>query len=946
MLRRRAPAPVPAKHGYWSMTPLLLTLAAFAIFWLLGLALLAAVGADTGSLRIALSAPAIGSCVLVLAAFVLSHAGFAIEHVATPLLIALPLVAVIVLAIRRPRLPASVIPVLVICGLGLALAISPMLAFGFRWLANANEDMSNYALSAQQLLHHGLLARIDISALARGKDYATTLTGLHLLGSRPGADMMLALASALTGHLPYEVFMPISFALNLCGVCAAGALAMQASKRWWAASVAALLLVISPLATFGVLQQLIAQVWGLAIGTALFALLMRAELHRARSTRPVAELIPIGILAAGLVAVYIELASALAAAYLLYLFVLGIRRELSPRALAFLALVALGVVVVILNLYFPTELRYLKVQAAAGVKGEKGVPLFGFTFVPAALPGVLGMQELRVLTVAPMLGLSIAAAGILLICTFVGAVVSAYRGVAAAVGLVAFAALAVLLAFSSADFGMYKLFMYIQPFLAATIAVWLTLDRKRWRWLLAIPVVLVVITEFPTQHAYVRESRDPIELPNASAPTLLPAFHHLAADVSGPIVAESENPTLIKLEAEIDRGRPIFFLGRDSFTSLLSAPVTGSAYEDEVRADKAYAWKKRAFDLFASKGPATDPFGDDVAASRSFTSSACQLVMPTGSEAVFNRRSLPEGSPALKTMACDAPRDLLAFVDSKLGQSFYLPEQRQDVSYYQLEPDFFFPGHTFAGFGRYALLRVLGPTRNARLELDITETLRHDGVNLLPPSAAVGATREPFPVVGRGSARVFSPPLRYQMIAGVPYIVLDLGENGELSKLPRSGLEGLYGRGEIIDPHFLTAYLRNVSLVSEVEFDHLRPPLALSRFPADLANEDLEYSGIYEDGWVGEDCYAVLAGGPAADLVVSGEVPVGAGKHLEVLVGGRVIASVAAPPGALSLRLRVPASRSSRRVELRFAASIKLRAPDLRPASAHLSFLGFVTLSS
>jgi hypothetical protein len=68
----------------------------------------------------------------------------------------------------------------------------------------------------------------------------------------------------------------------------------------------------------------------------------------------------------------------------------------------------------------------------------------------------------------------------------------------------------------------------------------------------------------------------------------------------------------------------------------------------------------------------------------------------------------------------------------------------------------------------------------------------------------------------------------------------------------------------------------------------------------------------------------------------------GAGKHLEVLVDKRIVASLPVAPGPLSLRVPVPASRSSRRVELRFASAIRLKAPDLRPASALLSFLGFV----
>jgi hypothetical protein len=38
----------------------------------------------------------------------------------------------------------------------------------------------------------------------------------------------------------------------------------------------------------------------------------------------------------------------------------------------------------------------------------------------------------------------------------------------------------------------------------------------------------------------------------------------------------------------------------------------------------------------------------------------------------------------------------------------------------------------------------------------------------------------------------------------------------------------------------------------------------------------------------------------------------------------------------------VPASTHNRRVELHFTSTIKLPAPDLRPAAAQLSFIGFV----
>ena len=265
------------------------------MWWLIGLGLLAGVRADTGSLRIALTAPALGTCVTLLPLFVFSEAGMAIDHCAVPVVVLL-IGAVVSLSVRRPVVHPAVLVVVALCVGGLLLGAWPMLKFGFGWIANANNDMANYALSATDLLHHGLLAPFDVVGLAHQRDYATLLQSLHKIGSRPGADITLAALSEWAGRLPYEVFMPLIFAFGLCGACGAGALAMQATSRWWAAAVAAAFLLISPLATFGALQQLLPQVWGLGLATALFALLMRVELHEGEGAK-LKDLVPIAFLA-------------------------------------------------------------------------------------------------------------------------------------------------------------------------------------------------------------------------------------------------------------------------------------------------------------------------------------------------------------------------------------------------------------------------------------------------------------------------------------------------------------------------------------------------------------------------------------------------------------------------------------------------------------------------
>jgi hypothetical protein len=286
-------------------------------------------------------------------------------------------------------------------------------------------------------------------------------------------------------------------------------------------------------------------------------------------------------------------------------------------------------------------------------------------------------------------------------------------------------------------------------------------------------------------------------------------------------------------------------------------------------------------------------------------------------------------------------KNTLIFTQSRLGQSFYLYLNRPAVSFYQLEHDYFYPGRTMAGLGRYVLFRILGPSKHVRLELDATATFIQDRSKALPPAAAVGATRSPLPLVGRGSARVYSPPLRPQMIGGQPYVLLDMGTSGRIPPSPRSTLGGLYGRSIPLDPRYLTAYVRDISVIGEAEFRRRRPPQEIGRFPDDLADNRLEYSGIYEDGWVGEDSYVVLESRPGADLVVRAQVLPIDGQELQVFVDGRRVASKRVKSGSLAMRVRVPSWGGPRRVELRWRAVGALAPPDTRRAVARLEHVGF-----
>src|SRR5687768_1536464 len=164
------------------MLALLLTIALFLAWTAIGAAGLALFGADLRDLRVALTSPILGTALTVVPLFVLSNAGVGMETGAPPVLIALLAGAAVVLVLRRPRPPRTVVPVFLVALTGLVLLGRPMFEFGFDWIANVSGDMAYYVLSAAHLSAHGLQSPVDVSALADNRELSTSTQQLSLRG--------------------------------------------------------------------------------------------------------------------------------------------------------------------------------------------------------------------------------------------------------------------------------------------------------------------------------------------------------------------------------------------------------------------------------------------------------------------------------------------------------------------------------------------------------------------------------------------------------------------------------------------------------------------------------------------------------------------------------------------------------------------------------------------
>jgi hypothetical protein len=902
------------------MLAVLTTLVLFAAWWLIGMAGFHLLRADLRDARVALTAPIFGSALTVLPLFTLSNFGLPMRIGGPPIAGVLVVAGAVVVARRRPQVALAALPVIALCVADLGLVGRPMFEFGFHWIANANGDMGYYVLSATELMDHGLRSAIDVQALAHNRDFPTASQGLNLAGLRPGTQITLGAVAAVWNRQPLDVYMPMALAANMCAICAVGALTMQAAKRWWGATVAAALLVASPLWAYGLMQQLLPQVWGVGLAVGLFAWLMRAGIHR-YPARLFPDLVVIAALAAALFIVYFEVAVSLVVAYLLYVFLLAARRGTSIRALAVLWGVPIAATLAITNVWLPRAIGYLHVVVSFGTSGgsSKGLPLFGYAVVPTALVGLAGLRQIYAAPGDAHMSATVAVAALLLVGALAACVATVARGAAAGVAMLGDVLIGVLLARNNNQFGLFKLYMYIQPFVAATIAVWLCSLKSR-RILVASAVLLAAVfgVQVTTLTSYVNNSVSPIDLRYASANDVLPKFRETIEHATKPVVTATDNFTLVELQAAIANKRPLYYLSRNLFTRT---------------------WQERTLLIPAPTHPVKLRFEENTAATKVLNGGNCLISLPTGSEVAINRRSLPEGSPAFEVLDCKTQSHRLAFITSRLGQPATLPLYRRAVSFWQLESDAAFPGRTFSAFGRYALFQIIGPTpKYVRVALEVTSTPISDS---LPPAAVTGEGRVLFPITGSGSARVVSPPIRPAVVGGRAYLVMDMGRNAALLHVPRPGLTGLWGNSIPLDPRALTSYVRDVSLISDSAYRTLRPPSAIRLFPAELSNPNLEYSGIYEDGWVSDDSYVVLPSGIQRVLVIHADALPLPHQRVDLLMDGKSIASRFVSGGALDWNVRLPSSLHRRRVELRWARTTHISLGDPRMATAQLFFLGF-----
>jgi len=930
-----------------------------------------------------LIAPGVGAATVVLPVFLLNRFNIPVRDFALPLTILFAFSAAAILWRNRPAIAFRQIrPFLIILAGAALLTGYPLLLYGFNWIAYGNNDMCSFVMTAHHFAAHGYHQLPGTTAMLENRDLGASYWFSYAIeGTRCGADLLLAWLISLTHLTGFQIYMPLLLALHLALIAAAGALVLRDSAWRDAAIVLCAWLAVSPLNTLGTMYQLMPQV----LGVTLLAISAAIVLEPLKIPALRFSLLAGGLMAA-LVIVYYEILPFLIVAIVLYHALQLFRRQETTRLLARCAIGTLFVAAIVLRSWIFSITPFLERQAGRSFEAaDPNLSVFPYYLVPSGLANLWGLVPIGG---GPIRGLAmnaaIAAGAVLLLAAAAASLWQAWNAQPAAVVATAMLAAGADLFFRGGDFGLFKLAMYIQPFLLGSLVLacfsvrsgdvaggadhrllWPANLRARfagdtarspappalystWRLL---PIMLIALVGLRSQIFYVRRSLGSAgsfaNLPHASDRKLLDQLARLrAAPHRDNIVSDANNPTLSSVEAVYLNPAQLDYPAADFFQVPANLDPDSAVFRMGHRlspalADRALALAKArqkkdgsaAFDMKpGGSGPEQDIFFRWNGAE-----AAHYDVLESGPEmSPLNHR---EAVPDLRLRPAESVSNHLIAVASELGGNISLAGRfgpDRGVALYPSEPDYFFPG-AMTSVGRYLLFQVLNPSPRLRVAVDYTASLNSDGENRIPPIAAIGSERVHFTAGVRGAGRLFSPVLAPQRIGGDSYLMLDMGEAPFQMPNDKSGFMRWYGRAVRLDTRRITGFVRDISVISEDQYDALPAPAALQHFPAALDNPNLEFSGIYEDGWASEDAVIVLAG--SSRFRLDGMLPAGE-TQIDVSIDGRIAANQTIRAGNFTIEC-APVPSGRHRIEIRAANSLPLSARDRRRASYLIRRVGF-----
>lgn len=884
------------------MIAILLVIGLFLYLTFIGQAVVSALKPRQGLLWSWFIAPTIGLAVLVSIMTRLNVWGIPVRTFGPWLTIGLALAAAGVFAWRRPKLPLRKLApfFLVVCGY-LLYTGWPLLRFGFNWISYGNDDMANYCLAADRFLNHGYYD-IPLQTQLEGSDYAQHYWYMHALQQiRPGSELTVSWISSLTGLNPHEVFMPAILMLSMLQIFALGAAAVYRGRYRKIALLACALFAMSPLFGLGTLYQLIAQVGGIALLLATASVLLTT---RALNWR---KLVLAGILTCCLGILYPEVSPFVALSILL--FAVRLRYTATSRLKGYAAFVVGAAVLTFLLLGTSTyEFVNTLVMQSVGSAGlgamteindqSGGLVLFPWTLVPSFIPMLVGLHPFGVVGIDPLISFQIVVGAVLLVYllgrAFSNVMQDAPAGYLAAVMF----PLGFFLFFKGQDFGLFKLAMFAQPVITLFLAqgfAWLMARYSPRKGAIVMGIYIVCTIPSHVYYSYASLGTYGGGLTEVVGASKLGVRFTPPKDLKyGGIESDISNVVTAKMLSQYTQGIDTRFLSRSYMDNIANIAVLKFLRTpDPDLGPQARIIEKLALLRFLlpdelMKGDVPDYRVMSIQkldnnwteTSSRHLSYGDRLFVAVRSDLDHFNKANPGTGWRYENMYQykleSELKDRLVFIHSELSPHYY-SSARFKAAFFQREPEPITHRKVyFHGTGRYNLFQIINPSPNLRLMIDFTCTSLGYGRSKLPDHAVViGDEDYKLPFVGHGSARVVSPILKPEYFEKQAYITIDFNQQPAPIAKEKTGLMRLYGTKYNLDDRRLVGFTRDISIITDEQYQALPRPSRIASFPGDLAKyPGLEYSGLFEDGWIGQDAYFKMGPShPGQVLSFKGFVP-------------------------------------------------------------------------
>jgi len=923
------------------MPALLLTLVLFLFLMLLGKAILVALNFKFPILRSWLLAPSIGLAAIVLLVLNLNQAGLPIGSFASWLIVVLSVFIIGVFWRRRPVWPWKQLGAIVaIAMVALAYTCWPMFFYGFRWVGYLNADMGTYCLDALRTMHTGFY-RVPTRLELMGRDYSLYFWFHYAVGLfRCGGDLFLGWVASVTGTEPIRVSMPVVGATNMAEIFAGVSLVLVNAKARRSAILTGCLLAVSPLMAFGAMAQLLPQISGLALLFSLCALCMRPLAYGREAIWKSGLLIALVGTACCICYPEVLPFGALAIAAYHGFQVIRRRQALRPAITIAGAIAALFILIARQTLLTAIGTVLFIVSAT---KEATGATDFDTVLDPSMFASMFGIQLYYGARSDPWTSLAILLGAVLFFAAVVIAARHSLQGRPIAFLLLVMLCVGGKLFQSHSAFGVFKLFMYGQLVLLYSVAVFcLWLAGKRYY--LAAGACYLIATAW-TGYVYIAGSTD-FRLEESMT---LP--HIVRADVRN-IKLPQDAPTIVDTP-------------NMSGDFLIAAAGVGSTLEwADYNIFRAFSKPLISEELLRLPGH-LGLTGDYVSARDELG----RIVQSTVRQEYvlghfFSQTQLSPDVKYLGHLAHDpwhvSNNDVPGSDDGQYFVFHPLEKERNhivlhsthlggvllrsnSVSEWPVEPDLYRPGDTFYAVGRYMLFEVIQPTPAIRVRISLSRSLMGGGGRTaLPVGAQVGATsNQRLPLLGSGSANVISEPLRLVERDGHFYFALDFGIEGSYFAHRKTGLMRLFKVDMPIDPRKPVAFVRDLSVLTEQDYQAVVRPRRISKWPAGLLSENVEFSGIYEDGWISDRAFVVLGKAQAGDrILIKGMMPhlagLADGNRAKVLLNGASMWEGVITPGRFFIEGTAAAETANTRLDFVFEKAAQLPSGDDRPVSAQL----------